>query len=170
MNIDLRTEIVKHIFSNFGIIPSQYLNKIHSLINDNFMIKEKISFEDDFGKTLQNNIWGCQLSIDNQEVKVLLADCTQEDEILEYYLLIHLKEAPAYCMYLNSNNQSKLCYSVDSQLWMDCSIFLQSTFLAGMEQLKEIGFSWNKVSNYDLEYKSLIKFIKDQIAEEDYEG
>jgi hypothetical protein len=169
MNTVLRTEIIKHIYSNFGIIPSDYLINTKSLINDNFLIKEKISFENEDNKIVQNNIWGCEFSVESQNIKVLLADSSQEKDLYEYYLLIHLKDAPMYCMYLNFNNESKLNLSIDSESWMECSTFLQATFLAGMEQLKESIISLSKINDYMLQYNCLINFIKLHISEEEYE-
>jgi hypothetical protein len=180
MNLNLRAEIVKHIFANFGVIPSKFVNeKTRSLASKDYLLIEKLSFEDDDG-VIENSIWGCQLSADIQEIKILLADCTQEDKSPEYCLLIQLKDAPAYGVYLTFNESfgeqtgsaCTIAYSLDSKSWMECSTFLQSTFLSGMEQIRETGLAWNKVTNYQSQYQSLVSFIKyhSSIYEAEYEG
>lgn len=180
MNPNLRAEIVKHIFANFGVIPADYVSeKTHSLAGKEYLLPEKLSFEGD-DDILENKIWGCQLSADVQEIKILLADCAQEESSPEYCLLVQLKNAPAYGIYLTFNesfgNQigsaCMIAYSLDSKLWMECSTFLQATFLSGMEQVRETGFAWNKITNYQSQYQTLISFIKyhSSIYEAEHEG
>lgn len=170
MNLLLRAEIIRHVLANFGVIPSDFvdLNKSNSLLNKEFLISEKLSFEDEDGLDIYNKIWGCQISADIQEIKVLLGDCTQEKDYPEYAMIVQLKNAPAYGLYLSfkesysdaSSNYCFMAYSLDSINWLECNTFLQATFLTGMEQLKEIGYSWNKITNYQSQYNSLLSFIK----------
>lgn len=181
MNLNLRAEIVKHIFANFGVIPSNHVSeKTQSLISKDYLLSEKLSFEDDDNIISENKIWGCQLSADIQEIKILLADCTQEENAPEYCLLVQLKNAPAYGIYLTFNESfgpqtdsaCMIAYSLDLKLWMECSTFLQATFLSGMEQIRETGFAWSKVINYQPQYQALISFIKyhSSIYEAEHEG
>lgn len=181
MNLNLRAEIVKHVFANFGVIPSDYVSEeTRSLISKDYLLPEKLSFEDDSDIVLDNKVWGCQLSADIQEIKILLADCTQEESSPEYCLLIQLKNAPAYGVYLTFNKSfgpqtdsaCLIAYSLDSKLWMECSTFLQATFLSGMEQIRETGFAWNKATGYQPQYQALVSFIKyhSTIYEAEYEG
>lgn len=179
MNPVLRNEIVKHIFTNFGIISSDYVNndKTQSLISQEYLLPEKLTFEDDNGTVYNNKVWGCQLSVGSQEIKVLLADCLQEKDVPEFCLLIQLKDAPAYGVYLNINEYQintscMIAYLIDSKSWLECSTFLQATFLSGMEQIRETGFAWSKIKNYQSQYQSLISFIQyySSIYEVEYEG
>lgn len=169
MNLNLRAEIVRHIFANFGVIHSFYVSdKTQPLNSKKYLLSEKLSFEDEDNDVIQNKIWGCQLSADAQEIKILLADCTQEKDHPEYCLLVQLKNAPAYGIYLHLNESfghqtgsaCMIAYSLDSKAWMECSTFLQATFLGGMEQIRETGFAWNKIVNYQPQYQALINFIK----------
>ena len=170
MNPVLRAEIVRHIFANFGVIPSDYIDstKTKSLISKEYLIPEKLSFEDENGVISDNKIWGCQLSASEQEIKVLLADCSQEDDSPEYCLIVQVKNAPVYGVYLTFNesfsrsvgNSCMIAYSLDSNMWIECSTFLQATFLGGMEQIRETGFAWQKISNYQSQYQALTSFIK----------
>lgn len=182
MNPILREEIVKHVLSNLGVIPSEFVSqqKSKSLINKEYLLSEHLLFEDAEGEVTQNKIWGCQMSAESQEIKILLGDCSQDSYVPEYCLLVQLKDSPAYGMYLvydglvghRISSECMLAYSVDSKSWMECGTFLQATFLAGMEQVKDVGFGWNKCTNYQSQYQAMLSFIKfhSSIYEVDDEG
>lgn len=175
MNILLTEQIVKHIMSNLGIINSKYVNidQSKSLMSNDFIINEKLSFKMDNG-IINNNIWGCQLSIDNQELKILLGDVSQFKEINEYCVIIHLSNAPIYGLYLTldmQDSQALIACSLDGLKWIQCDTYLQASFLAGMEQIKNNIFITKKCNKYDYEYKSMLSFIEfhSNIFEENYE-
>jgi hypothetical protein len=65
-----------------------------------------------------------------------------------------------------------IAVSTDKDNWMPCSIYLQATFLAGMEQIRDLGFGWTKAANYSEQHKQLLSFIKfhQNIYWEDDEG
>lgn len=169
MNYDLMTEIIQHVFANLGIIQSQFvkLDNTKSLISKDLLLKEKLIFENDDG-TVKNNIWGCQISAEEQEIKILVGDCSSDEDIKSYCLIVKLKDAPAYglCLeYVYSGDDLKkdcpmIAVSVNDKDWMECTTFLQSTFLAGMEQIRDLGLSWSKCLNYDEQYKLMLSFIK----------
>ena len=164
MNNKLLEQIVKHIFVNLRIIPSDYISdKSKSLISKDYILDKNITFNIDNESVIKSKIWGCQLMIDKGELKILLTDCSQEND-LEYYLIVHLKDAPAYGLYLGIDKDQNADYtivcSVDYKNWMKCSTYLQATFLAGMEQLKDLKFVWNKCQNYNEQYEMLCSFIK----------
>lgn len=171
MNAKLTEEIAYHILSNVGIFPSNFVNqeKSQSLIDKQFILAEKISFETVEGESVHNSLYGCQIGITNdKEFKILLANCTQEKDIPEYALLIQLKDAPAYGIYLIFNrmvedppeSEALIAVSTDNRFWMPCTTYLQATFLAGMEQLRDLGTGWKKCANYQAQYQQLLSFIK----------
>jgi hypothetical protein len=166
MNIILQKHIIIHIFSNFMIIPSDFVNqKSPSLMDKKFLLNEKLSFELEDGSILKNKIWGCQFSADEQELNVLLGDCSLDINSPEYCLIIQLKNCPAYGLYLtfndlnSNNNETLIACSLNQKDWMNCNTFLQSTFLTGMEQIKELGLDWHKISNYKQQYEMMLSFI-----------
>ena len=160
--------IIKHIFANLFIFPSVFVdvNKTKSLMTKEFLLNEKIHYEND----IKNNIWGCQVLIENSEMKVLLGDCSQDINVPEYCLLVQLKDAPAYGLYIiyDKNNVGvdpdpliSCSLSSDKEsAWIDCNTYLQATFLAGMEQIKDYKLTWNKCSNYLQQYELMLSFIK----------
>jgi len=176
MNKVLMENIVRHVFSNLAVIPSAFVNidKTKSLMSKEFLLNDTLSFENESG-IVKNKIWGCQISADQQELKILLGDCSQEKQVPEYCLIVQLKDAPAYGIYLicNSENaESLIACTLSGKEWMECQTYLQATFLAGMEQIRDIGLSWNKCSDYKDQYDLMISFIDfhNTVYEAKYEG
>jgi len=168
MNRQLMESIVRHIFSELAVISSEFIdyNRSHSLLDKQYNLPLKIKFEGDevVGKQ-SGQVWGCQISAENQEVKILLGNCSQEKDILEYALIVQLKDAPSYGMYLihtreNIPSDPMLACSVNGTEWMECNTFLQASFLTGMEQIKEMGLGWNKCLSYEKEFNKLLSFIQ----------
>lgn len=171
MNPKLTEEIAYHILAHLGVLPSTFVNRdlTKSIIDKPYLLSEKISLETENGDVLKKNIYGCQAKIgDVKEIKMMLADCTEDKQWPEYCLLVQLKDAPAFGVYLVYSGQSEekvdpevlIAVSPDKEHWMPCSTYLQATFLAGMEQVRDSGFGWGKCTDYQELYKQLLSFIK----------
>ena len=176
MNRKLMEDIVRHIFANLAVIPSTFVNidKTKSLMSKDFVLNEMLSFENEDG-IINNKIWGCQISVEQQELKILLGDCSQEKNTPEYCLVVQLKDAPAYGVYLvcePENSEALIACTLNGKEWMECQTYLQATFLAGMEQIRDIGAAWNKCINYKNQYDLMISFIDfhSLVYEAKYEG
>jgi hypothetical protein len=165
MNKDLTYEIVKHVFANLAIIPSNFINinKTKSLISKEFLLPDGVPFSDETGKVSSNQVWGCQFIVENQEVKLLVADCKQDQDLPEYALLVWMKDMPIYGVYLTYHDEMKseslVACGMDGKQWMECPTYLQGTFLSGMEQLKNDLVSYQKCTNYKDQLNMLISFI-----------
>lgn len=182
MNKTLMENIVRHVFANLAVIPSNFVNldRTKFLMDKDFLLHDKISFVTDNEGVIHNKLWGCQISAEQQEIKILLGDCSQEKDIPEYALLVQLKNAPAYGVYLvyndlvpdKADSEPLIACSLDGKEWLECQTYLQATFLAGMEQIRDIGLSWNKCTNYKIQFESLLSFIKfhNTTYEAKYEG
>lgn len=178
MNHPLTEEIVKHIFAGLGIIPSLLLNPTttHSLISKDFLLDRKLMFSGDGTGIVQNNLYGCQILIEGKEFKILLGDCTQDKEIPEFVVLAQLSGNPVYGLYLVCNpevdSEAMIAVSVNEQNWMPCSVFLQATFLAAMEHLKDTNLGWGKCTNYQRHYELLLSVVNfhQVYCEAEYEG
>lgn len=164
MNYILTEHIIRHILSQFGINPNKSIDmkKTKSLLDKEFLLSDKLSFQGEDDKTFQNNIWGCQLSSGQHDVKVLLGDCSQDKETFEYCLIIQLKDAPTYGLYLVYDEVSEplIAVSANEVGWLPCSTFLQATFLAGMEQIKEAFLTWGKCIDYKSSHDLMLLLIK----------
>lgn len=169
MNNKLTEQIVYHIFAHLGVLPSTFVNRetTKSIIDKHFILPEKVSLEKTNGEVLRKNVYGCQVRLSDKEFKMLLADCTETEGWPEYCLLVQLKDAPAfgaYLIYTGSDDdvdpESLIAVSPDKEHWMPCSTYLQATFLAGMEQVRDSGFSWEPCKDYKAQYQQLLSFIK----------
>jgi hypothetical protein len=169
MNKALLETIVKHVFANFMVVPSTHVNvgKSKSFTDKEWLLHDQIPFDVEGSDQVQkNHVWGCQISADQQEVKVLLGDCTEDKNFPEYALIVHLKDSPTYGLYLVNNSNDiqvstdpMIAVTMDGKDWLQCSTFLQATFLAGMEQIREVGLAWSKCTNYKSEFDMLVSFI-----------
>jgi hypothetical protein len=70
------------------------------------------------------------------------------------------------------NSEALIACSLDGKAWMECQTYLQATFLAGMEQVRDVGMNWSKCLDYKVHYESLLTFIKfhHTLYEGQYEG
>ena len=169
MNSKLTEEIAHHIFANLGILPANFVNydKTKPITDKKFLLPEKLTFEVD-EETYRKSVYGCQASIGGgKEFKMLVADCTQDKQLPEFCLFLQLKDAPAYCVYYIYNklepevdSEVMIALTMDGQHWMPCSTYLQATFLAGMEQLRDIPTGWSQIKDYQTHYQQLLSFIK----------
>lgn len=166
MNFILTQEIINHVFSGLGITADSN-TRFKSLKSSEFLLSEKVSFEDSEGRNLNNNVWGVQFTIENSEMKIILADCTIDKNILEYALLVRLKDNPSYGLYSSYPVEGNkvdakplIAVSVDSNNWMECNTYFQATFLAGMEYAKDSSYFASPCKNYKDDYNLLLSFIK----------
>jgi hypothetical protein len=168
MNYALLKEIVSHVMAHFGVIPSDFVDhkKTDSLMSPGYLLPEKIHFESE-GEKYQGKVWGCQVSIAQVELKVLLGECTLNKEFPEFAMVIQSKDAPTYGLYLCYNEMSSapqdsqpdLAVTLNGKDWMDCSTYLQGCFLAATEQVRDLMLPWNKCGEYKDLHKSLLSFM-----------
>lgn len=170
MNKSLTEEIIYHIFSNLGLLPSNFVKQeqTKSLLDKQFLLSEKLSFETDEKETVEKSLYACQVGVNNKALTLILADCTFEKDLPEYCLFVQLQDSPAFCSYLvfngltNETTDAEALIGVSSknQGWIPCTMYLQATFLAGMEQLRDLNFPWGKCANYKTQVKQLSDFIR----------
>jgi len=167
MEDNLKNEIVKNIFSKFLLINENIpRQKFMSLQDKSFLLYDKLSFETD-EKQFNNNIYGCQFLISENPLKIILGDCSADSH--EYCLIVNLKDSPVYGLYIDyDNNLSFIKYKFQDLEWLDCSTYLQATFLAAMEQIKDTNLSPSKCKEYEAELK-LLKEIINEVNDEGQE-
>lgn len=148
----LTDQILAHIYHSLGIGA---LTNI-SILSDAFLIPRKISFNID-GEEKIANLWGAQITIDNLNFRILCGDFSSE--IKEFALVIKLDNCPTYGCYLsfcemNDNHftnpsDGMILFSFKDNHWLISNTYVQATFLAGMEQLKDVGAAWQSLVKYD---------------------
>lgn len=170
MNQKILTEqIIYHVLSNLGVLSS-FSDSMQKIINKQFLLSDKLSFETEDGIKINGLIFGCQIATsDGKQLKILVGDCTQNKLFPEYCLLIHLQDSPAYGAYLIFDDTLKkpdLCsealiaFTINNKTWTPCNTYLEATFLAGMERLRDLNLGWKICHSYEDQYKMLISFLE----------
>jgi hypothetical protein len=165
MNPVLMEHIARHVLVNFGVVPSSFIDYTHSssLSSKEFVLEQKLLFKNESGDVVKNDIYGCQVSVEQKEFKILLGDCSQDPSVPEFCLTVQFTDNPTYGLYLvcdpSVDSEALIAVTVNDKDWMPCSTFLQATFLAAMEQLKDIGLGWSKCTNYQKSYETLLTMI-----------
>ncbi len=159
----LTFEIVKHIFENLGILNQKLnLEQFKSLNSKEFLLDKSLSLVSDEGE-VKSKVWGCQQSFGSQLMTMLLADLSIQND-KAYALIVQLKDSPAYALYFNLDetffDETVISCTIDNKDWIICNTHLQATFLAAMEQIKEVGLSWRKAEDYNEQYDLMVSFIK----------
>lgn len=176
MNINLTESIINHVLCNLKVISSDFINdNSKSIINRDYLLEDKLSLELEDGAIVNNKIWGCQFLIENKTLKVLVCDASIDESIKEYCVMIHLDGSPIYGLYLildQNDPQPMIACSVNGKEWIKCSTYLEATFLAGMEQIKNHLILPQKCNSYKYEYTSIVSFIEFHTItfEDKYEG
>jgi len=162
MNIRLTEHIVKHILSSLKVISSDFVDsKSQTLINRSFLLDDKLNLQVEEDEIVQNNVWGCRFHIEGKELKIIVGDASIDDSVTEFCAVVHLDDSPTYGMYVALDEDSKalIACSVNSKDWMTCSTYLEATFLAGMEQMKNHLLLPQVCENYKPEFESMISFL-----------
>ena len=150
--------IVEHILNNLGMLQP----KQNSIFSSQLLIKQKLTFEEE-NIEQSYNIYACENTI-NQSKLSIAASQIKKDEHQELLAIIMLEGSPIYGCYLvidhDAISESKIVFQIKDHIWMDTNIFIQASFLAGMEQLKDLTSSFVACSVPDLMYQHLLSFIK----------
>jgi hypothetical protein len=171
MNFALMEEIIRHVFANLAVVPNPAIdeNKTASIRAKEFILPETLTFVDEHGKEIKNSIWGCYVKAaqGDEGITMLLGDCTQYSDIPEFCLVVQLKNAPAYGLYLVYNDLKPevlsdplISVSVNSKDWMPCDTYLQGTFLAAMESIRDLNLGRHKPADYKTQYELMLSLIK----------
>jgi len=167
MNYNLTKEIINHIFLSFSIVNDKNTNiNGKSLKSKEFLINKNISFQDEYGNIIKNNIWGSEVDFGDEEIclRFILADCTILKENPEYALIISMKNSSTYGLYLTYDNgllkYPLIGLSLDNINWIEANILSQTALLQSLEMLKDINYNINVLSNYENDYNILLDFIK----------
>lgn len=163
MKQELTNYIIDHIFSNLGLTNPVRI----SLKQDIFRISPKIqyttySYEFGSDENAEADIYGAEITINNNKVKLLASQLVAVDKLHEeWYLLIKVSDQPTHgCSVITSDYQNKLfngvmAFSLNKQ-WIPANAAAQASVLIGMELLSDAVGTWEKITDY----KDLVKEIR----------
>lgn len=166
MNSKLTEQIIRHVYNCLGIKLPNKINSVHSIMQPEYLLSSKISFDDG----TSNDIWGLEFEVsksDDMFVKIIIANMA-DGNVPEYAMLVAAKDTPSYACYLAYDEYSAadevsdrpmIACNIQNTSWAECSTYLQASFLCGMEKIREINSSYRRLGNEALS-KQLIEFIK----------
>lgn len=167
MNYILMEQIIRHVMANLSIISTPYVfNTGKNLRSIEYLSSRKMKFEID-DSIIDHNVYAVETFADSKKLKIILADCsTIKSSILEFALIVSVEDMPTYGLYLIFNDLDKkinpepmIAVSLNNEDFMECNTYLQNTFCAGMEELRDLGFNWVKHEITDEDFKVLANFI-----------
>jgi hypothetical protein len=155
----LKKEIVKHIFKSLGIFDDKISGVFEPLTSNKYLVDKKIIFQDEANKDYQNNIWAVKTKFEASEIKILVADISEE--IREFAIIIQMDSFHSTAMRISEDPDDcgSICFNPDQDIWINVSVLHQAKVLFGIESLVELCFSWEKINNYHDMYKILISFL-----------
>lgn len=162
MNKELTNSIAKHIFNNLGITDKRNV----SIISDTFITDHKIEFtnNDEEGNEYEDktNVWIANGKVDNIKINIACSVFNIENDN-EYCLMINIDNCPSYGVYYLPSNldDAMIAFSIKENIWVQADIYFQATFLAGMEQFKDLTISFGPcLKGSQAIYNQLVSFIK----------
>ncbi len=148
-NQALTNEIVKHVFADLGVFADRRV----SICNDAFLSDKAIVISD--GNSQQTfQIWGCEATIGSQRLSMI---ATKMDTYNEAVLLVMMEKCPLYGAFLADDCDIGVMVK---DHWAPANTFIQASFLAGMEQLRDLGTPFQKANDI----RELVKHMKTYIA------
>lgn len=167
MNQKLTDQIIRHVYHNLGLDNKS--KKKFSLLNNDYLLNKKVKFEDS-----NQNIWGIQFEIErNNFLQVAVADCSQNN-FPEYAIVVALEGVPSYASYLAYEElasedleveRSMIACKIGNNPWAEASIYMQGSFLCGMERIRDLAAPFSKLKNESIvdQLISFIEFYQDRM-------
>ena len=158
LNNNLTKEIIKRVYSNLGVkLNNSFIQ------NPMFLQPKTLDFDIFSGK-----IWSCETNMNENKIQLMFAECSDNSE--EYAFISHVEGCPLYGCYLSYGEESEdnlICFSNENN-WIISNFFIQSSFLCGMEQMKDVVSGWKKTEDINFLFEKLKLFINyhDKINEE----
>lgn len=171
MNQNLTNQIIRHIFDGLGVSPTHQSTR-SSFLKKEYLLNQKILFEES-----KQNIWGIRVEIEKGSfLQILVADCRQNN-FPEYAVLVALSDVPSYAAYLSYDefasedtqaDRPLVACKINNNPWVEASVYMQGSFLCGMEKMKDAPSSVSKIKDESIaeELISFVKFYQDKMEYE----
>lgn len=118
---------------------------------DLFKLKEKFTCTNLNSDKVEASVWAIEGQIGSEKFYSLLCEIDKVRDFSEYILLSKLEDSPTYGSYLciedDEPTQSVLSYSPKESIWLPTNVYLQATYLAGMESLKDVLVEWHALEH-----------------------
>ena len=167
MNLQLTDQIIRHILNNVGVNYNNNNNITNSIISKHFILPKYLKLQEE-NSIIEIPIYGTELLVSSSNDKIQLLLCNISQDIPEYLFLVRLNGCPPYAAHLlysefseeKCSSEPLIAYYFESSLWTECTTYMQATFLAGMEQLKDINIPWKPIVDSSDSYKIFVEFFE----------
>jgi hypothetical protein len=146
-NTALTNELVKHIFDNLGITAERRSSVVHEI----FQSSKTLSFTDDSGKQ-KVPVFACQVQVDGKKFEIASVKLSDKEAVC----ISRLEGCPIYGSYFG---EECLIGVMAKDRWLEASMFIQASFLAGMEQLREVGSVFTALPKADEMFEHIKQFL-----------
>jgi len=181
-SIVLTKEIISHIMGNIGFVPNKNFGKFGAS-TDNFIINKEITISDsndeEVDKKQNYKIWGAKSKINNSIFRILFTNLTNDDNIIDYLLVLRVDSGPIHAMSLSfykdeisyyflffdkkyKENITKKEQEEDKKLpdFIEASTYDKCMALAGIELITQLGVDWEELDGYDDLYEAITKLAE----------
>ncbi len=169
MSIKLTNTILEHIFTNLGFMDQRK----NSLLSTKLLTDFKITFEDN-GTESHNEVYVCETAITQAKITIAGTYFSLDDHEKDMAIVVKIENCPTYGCYLSQDkdgvHNGLLSFLLKNDAWIAANTFMQASFLAGMEQLRDIINPFNVCQDPKDIYEALISFLKYHDSLEDNEG
>lgn len=152
MNQDLTNQLVKHIWTNFGLTGERQV----SIASAPFLTEFTIEYEyEDWEKSIvKANVWMAETISNTTKFIIAYADFGEDDAII-----ISIDGCPTYGCYRNGYKDC-IAFDLKNKSWIPADTYIQLTFTAGLETFKDLMLTFGSCKNQKPVYDKLISFIK----------
>lgn len=169
MSIKLTNTILEHIFTNLGFMDQRK----NSLLSSKLLTDYKITFEDNDIESY-SKVYACETAITQAKIMIAGTYLTLEDHEKDMAIVVKIENCPTYGCYLSQDkdgvNSGLIAFNLKDKTWIVANTFMQASFLAGMEQLRDIINPFNECKGPKDIYEAFISFLKYHDALEGDEG
>lgn len=158
----LTNTIVEHIFHNLGFLDT----RTNSLISEMLLTEYTITYDDE-DKEHKLPVYACETRINQSQIVMAGVVFPAEGTHQEMAVVIHTQDCPIYGCYLwyeggsqPIESEGQILMSLKDNTWMDTTTFVQASFLAGMEHLKDLRQTFTICKDAKPIYQTLVAFIK----------
>ena len=155
----LTNAILEYIFLNLGMMDERN----NSILSSKLLTDKTITF-DDAGKEQQYHVYACQTSIGQSKITMAGTKLNYDDNTKDMVVVVKMEDCPIYGCYISQNNKTVedgiIAFSIKNNVWLSASVFIQASFLAGMEQLKDVIIPFDVCNKPQEIYDILVSFLK----------
>lgn len=153
----LTNSIVEHILTNLGFMDQ----RTHSLLAEPLKTDTYIAVQEE-EQEIRYPVYACETHITQTKIVmagVIFSDNTNSTNPSDMAVIVNIEDCPTYGCYL-SQGEGIIAFTIKDNTWMEANTFLSATFLAGMENLRDVVQPYTQCQDIKPMHQALITFLK----------